>query len=978
MKRYFYLIAAIAGLLMAASCQKEDFSVADGDYAEVSFTADLPGVATKAIADGQTVNKLYYEVYAAEDADGNVAAEAQAVVDGTAEISAGNATVNVRLVKNKKYTVFFWAQYEETGYTSPYTWTDLRNITVSYAGAVANDEKRDAFYAVEKAVSFSSAATEKVTLTRPFAQVNVATSDLTTLTAQGITLGNTSISVSDIATSFAPFTGVASSLTNAEFAAAAMADEDLTTNGKTYDYLAMAYVLVPGSADDTSVSTISSTVSFTGLDPITVSYEGATLKQNHRTNIVGNLLTSSVDFEVTVDSDFNDDDNNLPIGPNDLAAKLNAYTSTEAVVYNIVSPSTVAGIDIEIPSTFKAETVTFNFIEIKTGATLTIKDATGGAFNKNVVINLPENVNTSNLTINLPNAHVTLKQGNVTTVISSTSSTTFVVADGVKVESITVNAGNVRIENGAEIESIAVGTDNTATVTVTLEEGAEMPIITGTSGSITVQEETAEGPVDKAQVKVGKITYINNSDEWAETDNLATAISGAAAGSTVTMGVDVTASEIIVIDKNLTLNGNGYSLTSTAGRAINIESADVVTIQNITIDASERAINIINKPATVNVNNVTATATNNAIMIATSAGAVKLTVQDSDLTGLAVINVSGAGADVKISNTKITNIDANDNEIYGAITVWSTAENSKVSVSECSITVADDSKEAYVFPGTAVVTGVKNVGYIRAMIGDGGYESLAEAIKAAKDGAEIILIRDAELTGPADTSKNVTLDLNNKIITANYNDDYALIFEGNLTIKNGTIKTNCRYPFIATSPSSQSTVTITNMKIEATRTENNGAVFLLGWADVTFGSDVEINAKGYGTVIEGSTDSSDGSSKNAVVNINGAKINITSTYSTGTALGSGYGSIINFNSGTIDASNAPYAAYAYPTGGTINIKGGTIIGNFCEHTPYAGKSTEIVITGGSYSENPTNYLANGYTATQSEGYYVVSQQTPQE
>ena len=164
MKRYFYLIAAIAGLLMAASCQKEDFSVADGDYAEVSFTADLPGVATKAIADGQTVNKLYYEVYAAEDADGNVAAEAQAVVDGTAEISAGNATVNVRLVKNKKYTVFFWAQYEETGYTSPYTWTDLRNITVSYAGAVANDEKRDAFYAVEKAVSFSSAATEKVTL----------------------------------------------------------------------------------------------------------------------------------------------------------------------------------------------------------------------------------------------------------------------------------------------------------------------------------------------------------------------------------------------------------------------------------------------------------------------------------------------------------------------------------------------------------------------------------------------------------------------------------------------------------------------------------------------------------------------------------------------------------------------------------------------------------------------------------------------
>ena len=256
---------------MAASCQKEDFAVAEGDYAEVSFTADIPGIATKAIADGNTVNKLYYEVYAASDAEGTVDANAEAVAEGTADVAAGDATVNVRLVKNKKYTIFFWAQYEGQGYTSPYTVTDLRNIGVSYTGALANDEKRDAFYAVEKAVSFSEATTKTVELKRPFAQVNIATADLEVLTNQGITLGNTSISVSDVATSFAPFTGVASGSADAEFDAAAIANEDLTTNSKTYDYLAMAYVLVPGSADDTSVSTISSTVSFTGLDPITVS-----------------------------------------------------------------------------------------------------------------------------------------------------------------------------------------------------------------------------------------------------------------------------------------------------------------------------------------------------------------------------------------------------------------------------------------------------------------------------------------------------------------------------------------------------------------------------------------------------------------------------------------------------------------------------------------------------------------------------------
>lgn len=829
---------------MAASCQKEDFAVAEGDYAEVSFTADIPGIASKAIADGNTVNKLYYEVYAASDADGTVDANAEAVAEGTADVAAGDATVNVRLVKNKKYTIFFWAQYEGQGYTSPYTVTDLRNIGVSYTGALANDEKRDAFYAVEKAVSFSSAATEKVTLTRPFAQVNVATSDLTKLTAQGITLGNTSISVSDVATSFAPFTGVASGSADAEFATAAMANEDLTTNSKTYDYLAMAYVLVPGSADDTSVSTISSTVSFTGLDPITVSYEGATLKQNHRTNIVGNLLTSSVDFEVTVDSDFDGADSNLPMDPNDLAAKLNAYTSTTAVVYNIVSPSTVSGIDIEIPGTFVAETVTFNFIEVKTGATLTIKDATDAAFDGEVVINLPENVSMSNLTVNLPNAHVTLNQGNVTTVISSTSSTTFVVADGVKVERITVNAGNVKIEKGAEVESIAVDTDNTAPVTViTLEEGAEMPIVTGTSGSITVKEETAEGTVDKAQVKVGKITYINNSDEWAETDNLATAILGAAAGSTVTMGVDVKASEIIVIDKNLTLNGNGYTLKSTADRAINVSGANSVTIQNLTIMATgERGINIIQNSKNVTIENVTATARNYTVAVPTSAPEATVTINNSDLTGLNTINIAAKNTTVNITDTKITCNDQASFESYGAISINKDGSGSKVSVTGGEVVVKDDSIAGKIGAEEASITFSSEtsgnpcilVEEVNCYIPHGplyyyAYASLEKALEKAEDGETIYLSQDVTLTETVEINKNVTINLNGQTLTANVNKARAFKLtdgvEFTLDAKDSNVEFgNGTYGIVEIAAGvEEATVTINDGTFEGT-TDNGGFV----------------------------------------------------------------------------------------------------------------------------------------------------------
>ena len=72
------------------------------------------------------------------------------------------------------------------------------------------------------------------------------------------------------------------------------------------------------------------------------------------------------------------------------------------------------------------------------------------------------------------------------------------------------------------------------------------------------------------------------------------------------MYVDVTTSAIIVIDKAITLNGNGKTITSTAGRAINVSGANGVTIKNVTINASgERAINIIQGATNVTIENVT-------------------------------------------------------------------------------------------------------------------------------------------------------------------------------------------------------------------------------------------------------------------------------------------------------------------------------------------------------------------------------------
>ena len=227
---------------------------------------------------------------------------------------------------------------------------------------------------------------------------------------------------------------------------------------------------------------------------------------------------------------------------------------------------------------------------------------------------------------------------------------------------------------------------------------------------------------------------------------------------------DATASEIITIEKAITLDGNGKTLTSTAGRAINVDCAGAVTIKNLTINANgERAINIINKAATVTINGVTATASNNAVMIATSAGAAEVSIDGCNFTGLSVVGVYGAGAQVTIANSTIANVDANDDENYGAITVGDTADNATVKVSGTTITVMDDSKQAYNFAPSATITGVDQVGVVVAMIGEAGYDTIEEAAEDVKVGQTIVLVTDVSTTTPLAIAG--TLDLNGKTFT---------------------------------------------------------------------------------------------------------------------------------------------------------------------------------------------------------------------
>ena len=81
-----------------------------------------------------------------------------------------------------------------------------------------------------------------------------------------------------------------------------------------------------------------------------------------------------------------------------------------------------------------------------------------------------------------------------------------------------------------------------------------------------------------------------------------------------------------------------------------------------------------------------------------------------------------------------------------------------------------------------------------------------------------------------------------------------------------------------------------------------------------------------------------------------------------TAVAVANGAEMVINGGTYTGT---YAAYVYSTGGSITILDGTFNGEL------KADAGEIVIKGGSFSVNPSDYLAEGYTATLENGMYIV-------
>ncbi len=297
MRKFFFGIVALVAMV-ATSCQQslDELNVVGSGDATVTLNV---GASSRAYSDGKTATHLQWGVYHVENGTYTYLDE----LYGENEEFNGNQVVSLDLAIGNTYAVVFWAAAPAPA--APYS-VDFaaKTMTANYDGAVCNDENRDAFYTkVEFEVAKDMAPVE-ATLKRPFAQLNIGTSDLEALKKANYEVKQITVTASSYTTLNLIDGTTTGNLQEVEFDYADIAkDEEFPVAG--YDYLAMNYLLM-GTAKETIDVKFSVT---NGTNPYEERIVGSVpVQRNHRTNLYGKLFSNKTDINVDLEPDYDDDD----------------------------------------------------------------------------------------------------------------------------------------------------------------------------------------------------------------------------------------------------------------------------------------------------------------------------------------------------------------------------------------------------------------------------------------------------------------------------------------------------------------------------------------------------------------------------------------------------------------------------------------------------------------------------------------------
>lgn len=298
-------------ILASGSCQKEVTDGIDDGGAKVSFTVRADNESTRAIADASNIDILHWEIYPE-----NVETAAEPLAEGSVKDTDGDGefSLDLSLILDQTYHFIFWAQVDREQGEEHYDVSDLRKVGIkSYADELANDESRAAFFAY-KEIHVSGSIDETITLYRPFSQLNLGTEtyDVSSLNlTQALKVNHSEITAYGIADTFNTLTGEGEGSQDVHFQKAVTPNGDrdaaekiLDVNNTTYYWLGMNYLIVNGNADNVKVDMTFHTTH----GNVDISIDNVPVRENYRTNIIGDLLTSDAIFQIVVDERFQQPD----------------------------------------------------------------------------------------------------------------------------------------------------------------------------------------------------------------------------------------------------------------------------------------------------------------------------------------------------------------------------------------------------------------------------------------------------------------------------------------------------------------------------------------------------------------------------------------------------------------------------------------------------------------------------------------------
>ena len=329
-KTLFLAVAAVTALFSACSCDELATNGAtDGNMVNVTFNADFDQtLVTRGVAgesDGTAATNLYVAVYNKDkqliEAISHIGTTNSQAIE---TVSGKAATVNFQLVKGQTYSFVFWAQNPNATTGAVVFDPTTGKVAVDYSKITANDETLDAFTAHVNDLTVTGALSQNVTLKRPWAQVNYgsAQADWDAAVAAGITVAKSKVTVNNVYTTLNALNGeVEGEATTTDVVlaantipASATTQRTLTVSGTEYQYIGLNYLLVGNEGQQSLIKADLEIQKESGEVINTLAFSNVPVQRNYRTNIVGNLLTSQVQFNITIDGNY-DNDKNIDAAP---------------------------------------------------------------------------------------------------------------------------------------------------------------------------------------------------------------------------------------------------------------------------------------------------------------------------------------------------------------------------------------------------------------------------------------------------------------------------------------------------------------------------------------------------------------------------------------------------------------------------------------------------------------------------------------